>query len=99
MPPPEKRQQFEQQAVPAAAGQGLGVVVMKVVRPRETIQNLNAAQLIRYALSLADVTGAVIGIESLELLEQNLGYSETLPTHEGGRYAENSHLSFALFPP
>ena len=95
VPPPEKRQQFEQQAVPAAARKGLGVVVMKVVRPRETVQNLNAAQLIRYALSLADVTGAVIGIESLELLEQNL---DTLRRFQPMNAAEVRRIRAVLSP-
>ncbi len=95
VPPPEKRQQFEQQAVPAAARKGLGVVVMKVIRPRETVHNLNAAELIRYALSLTDVSGAVIGIESLELLEQNL---ETLRHFQPMTAAEMQRIRTSLSP-
>ena len=72
VPTPDNRQPFEQQSVPAAAQKGLGVIVMKVIRPRETVPNLDAAALIRYALSLKNVTSAVIGIESLKLLKQNL---------------------------
>lgn len=72
VPTPKNRQPFEQQSVPAAAKKGLGVIVMKVIRPRETVPNLDAAELIRYALSLKNVTSAVIGIESLKLLKQNL---------------------------
>ena len=64
-------------------------------RPRETVQNLNAAQLIRYALSLADVTGAVIGIESLELLEQNL---DTLRRFQPMNAAEVRRIRAALSP-
>jgi len=49
-------------------------MVMKVIRPRETVPDLDAAELIRYALSLKNVTSAVIGIESLKLLKQNLDH-------------------------
>ena len=66
------KQAFETQAVPRANAQGLGVMVMKVIRPRETVQDLAPAALIRYALSLPKVHGAVISMQSLEIMKQNI---------------------------
>jgi len=66
------RQKFEEEAVPAAARRGLGVSVMKVVRPREKVKGIPAEKLILYALSLPHVTAAVVGMDSLEVLRKNL---------------------------
>ncbi len=66
------RQKFEEEAVPAAARRGLGVSVMKVVRPREKVKDIPAEKLILYALSLPHVTAAVVGMDSLEVLRKNL---------------------------
>ena len=66
-------QKFEEQAVPAASQEKMGVMVMKVVRPRETVENLPVPDLIRYALSLNHVDSAVIGIDSIEVLKENIG--------------------------
>lgn len=61
------RQPFEEEAVPLAAAKGMAVMVMKVVRPKETVPGIEVADLIRYALSLEHVTAAVIGLDSLEV--------------------------------
>lgn len=66
------REAFEGQAVPAAHDNGLGVMVMKVIRPRETVESLEPAQLIRYALSLPKVDGAVISMQNLDIMKQNI---------------------------
>jgi len=58
--------------VPAAARRGLGVSVMKVVRPREKVKGIPTEKLILYALSLPHVTAAVVGMDSLEVLRKNL---------------------------
>ena len=63
------KQPFEEQPVPFAAKKGMGVLAMKVIRPRETVNGLNPDDLIRYALSLNGVTAAVIGTDSLEVLQ------------------------------
>lgn len=59
-------------AIPAAREKGLGIMLMKVVRPKETIKELAAADLIRYALSLPDAHGLVLGMDSLEIVKSNL---------------------------
>ncbi len=59
-------------AIPAAAGKNMGVLVMKVIRPRETVEGVVPETLVRYALSLEHVTAAVIGTDSLDVVTQNL---------------------------
>ena len=66
------KEPFEEQAVPFAAKKGLGVVAMKVIRPRETIEGLPPQLLIRYALSSEYFSMANISHHSLEVLKKNL---------------------------
>jgi hypothetical protein len=63
---------FEEQAVPFAAQKGMGVLAMKVIRPRETVNGLKPEDLIKYALSLKGITAAVIGTDSIEVLQKNI---------------------------
>lgn len=62
----------EGRAIPEAASKNMGVLAMKVIRPRETIETVTAAELIKYALSLEHVTAAVIGTDSRDVLSQNI---------------------------
>ncbi len=66
------KQTFEEEPLPFAYKKGMGVLAMKVIRPRETVNGLNPEDLVRYALSLENVTAAVIGIDSLDVLKKNL---------------------------
>ena len=68
----EGKQAFEEQAVPAARKNGLGVMVMKTIRPREQVKTLSIKDLVRYALSLKQADGAVIGMDSLEVVKANI---------------------------
>lgn len=63
---------FEELPAPYAAGKGMGVVAMKVIRPRETIEGLDPAELVRYALSLDEFHMTNIGIDSMEVLKADL---------------------------
>jgi hypothetical protein len=65
-------QHFEEHAVPFAAQKGMGVVAMKVIRPRETVEGLLPEILVRYALSSDYFSLANIGMDSMEVLETNL---------------------------
>lgn len=65
----QKRQEL---AIPAAKKQGTGVMLMKVVRPRETVKELLPQDLIKYALSLNGPDGIVLGVDSLEIIKSNL---------------------------
>jgi aryl-alcohol dehydrogenase-like predicted oxidoreductase len=65
-------EKFEELPVPFAANKGMGVVAMKVVRPRETIEGLAVSDLVQYAFSLDHFNLANIGHSSLEVLKANL---------------------------
>jgi aryl-alcohol dehydrogenase-like predicted oxidoreductase len=68
----DRTQKFEELPAPLAMNKGMGVVAMKVIRPRETVNGLAASDLVRYALSLEDFHLANIGMDSLEVLKSNL---------------------------
>lgn len=65
-------QSFEEQPVPVAAKKGMGVLAMKVIRPRETVNGLEPRDLVKYALTLKDITAAVIGTDSLDVMNENI---------------------------
>ncbi len=62
----------EGRAIPEAASRNMGILVMKVIRPRETVESVTPQELLRYALSLEHVTAAVVGTDSLDVLRQNI---------------------------
>lgn len=68
----ERRGDFEKQAIPEAAGKRMGILVMKVIRPRETVEGISPEELIRYALSLEHVSAAAIGMDSLDVVKKNI---------------------------
>ncbi len=69
---PDGSQKFEELPAPYAMKKGMGVVAMKVIRPRETIDGLAASDLVRYALTLDEFHMINIGMDSMEVLESNL---------------------------
>jgi aryl-alcohol dehydrogenase-like predicted oxidoreductase len=62
---------LERGAIPAAARKGMGIDVIKVIRPRETVKDVAPETLIRYALSLPHVTAAVIGTDGVAIVRKN----------------------------
>ena len=62
----------EEMAIPAASAKGMGVMLMKVIRPVENDNSLNPVDMIRYALSIEGVSGAVIGTDSKEVIDKNV---------------------------
>lgn len=69
---PNDPQPRQEMAIPAAKAKNMGVILMKVVRPRETIAGLNAVDLVHYALSLKGPDVVVIGMDSVAVVESNL---------------------------
>jgi len=68
----EGTEKFEENPAPFAREKGMGVVAMKVIRPRETVKGLAPADLIRYALTLDDFHMINIGIDSMKVLKSNM---------------------------
>ena len=80
----------EGRVISEAVRRNMGILVMKVIRPRETVESLTAEELVRYALSLDNVTAAVIGTDSLDVLSQNAalaGHFEPMDAQEMERIA------------
>jgi predicted aldo/keto reductase-like oxidoreductase len=69
---PEGTEKFEELPAPFAMKKGMGVVAMKVIRPRETVEGLAVSDLIKYALSLEDFHMINVGIDNLDFLKANL---------------------------
>jgi len=86
---------MEEGAIPAAAAKGLGVMVIKVIRPRETIEGIVPEDLIRYALTLEHVSSAVIGHDSLDVLKENIALLKEFKTMSA---AEMEAMSARLGP-
>jgi uncharacterized protein len=88
----EQRQQL---VIPAARAQGMGVMMMKVVRPRETVKELDPGNLVRYALSLPEPDGIVLGMDSLDVVKSNL---EILRNFKPMEEAEMKKIALQLTP-
>jgi len=67
----EHKGDMEGGAVPAAAARRMGVMVIKAIRPRETVKDMAAEDLLRYALSLPLVHSVVVGTDSVEVVRKN----------------------------
>lgn len=57
---------------PEAKKRGMGLMVIKVIRPKDTIKEINPVDLVRYALSIEGPDGIVLGIDSKAVIESNL---------------------------
>ena len=88
-------EQFEQHAVPTASRNGLGVMVMKVIRPRETVESLKPEDLIRYALSLPKANGAILSMHNLDVMRQNIAL---LKSFKSMSEDEMDKMSMAMEP-
>jgi predicted aldo/keto reductase-like oxidoreductase len=69
---PDGEERFEEDAVTYASGKGMGVVAMKTIRPRETVQNLDPRDLIGYALSMEKFSLANVGMDSMDVVRANI---------------------------
>jgi uncharacterized protein len=76
--------------IPAAKERGMGIMLMKTIRPKETIKGLEPAQLVRFALSLEGPTGIAVGMDSKKVVDSNLNLLRNfkpMNTEEKQRYA------------
>lgn len=90
-------QNFKRQEVviPEGKKKKMGVLLMKAVRPKETIKGLNASDLVRYALSLEGPDAVVIGMDSVNVVKSNL---EILRNFHKLSQGEMNELAFQLEP-
>jgi predicted aldo/keto reductase-like oxidoreductase len=58
--------------IPAAKQKGMGIMLMKTIRPKETIQGIDAPGLVRFALSLDGPDGIAVGMDSKKVVDSNL---------------------------
>ena len=58
--------------IPAAKEKGMGIMLMKTVRPKETIPGLDVSELVRFALSLEGPSGIAVGMDSKKVVDSNL---------------------------
>jgi predicted aldo/keto reductase-like oxidoreductase len=89
---PQNRQEL---AIPAAKAQGMGITLMKIVRPRESIKTLHPNDLIKYALSLQGPDAIVLGMDSLDIVKSNL---EILRNFKPMGEAKMNELALNLTP-
>ena len=83
----------QEHVIPVAQRKNMGIMLMKVVRPLDTIKGIDANDLIRYALSLKGPHGIAVGIDSMEILESNLKISrEFTPMNENEKQRITSIL-------
>jgi len=59
-------------AIPEGVNQGMGVMLMKGVRPRDNNPEFDPNKLIRFALSLEGPTGLALGMDSKKIVQKNL---------------------------
>ncbi|MDX2431268.1 MAG: aldo/keto reductase [Bacteroides sp.] len=65
-------QEFEENPASFAFQKGIGVIAMKVIRPRESIEGLDPGDLVNYALSLNQFHMINVGIDNMEVLKTNI---------------------------
>ena len=92
---PEGTEKFEELPAPYAMKKGMGVVAMKVIRPRETVDGLAATDLVKYALTLKEFHMINIGIDSMDVLNSNLDLIRNFEPLESQKMEE---LRLALQP-
>ena len=69
---PRQNTKHEETTIPAAKRKKMGILLMKAVRPKETIEGLNAPDLVRYALSLDGPDAVAVGMDSVDVVKSNL---------------------------
>ena len=58
--------------IPEAQKRGMGIMLMKTIRPKETIAGIDPNELVRFALSLKGPTGIIVGMDSRKVVDANL---------------------------
>jgi len=85
--------QREDLLIPKAKEKNIGVLLMKVVRPKETVSGVNAEELIRYALTIDGPAGIVLGMDSMEVVKSNV---DILNSYKPMNSEEQARVASAL---
>jgi predicted aldo/keto reductase-like oxidoreductase len=86
--PSDTRQEL---LIPAAKEKGMGVMLMKAVRPKETIEGVSIPELVKFALSLEGPDGVVVGMDSKNVVDSDLNILRNFKPMDAAekiRYAE-----------
>ena len=81
--------------IPAALKQGMGVMLMKAVRPKEQNPKYKGTELVRFALSLNGPAGLTVGMDSKAVVDKNL---ELLRNFKPMNEEEKSTMARSLNP-
>lgn len=68
----ESKDNRQGEIIPVVKIQGMGLMLIKSIRPKDTIPGIDAKELIRFALSLEGPNGVVVGMDSKKIVESNL---------------------------
>lgn len=82
-------------AIPAAKAQRMGVMLMKLVRPKENRAGIDIPTLIKYAMSLDGPDAVCIGMDSHAIVQSNLDILRNFKKYSA---AEMKQLAEALGP-
>ncbi len=91
----EEQQQRQELAIPAALKKEIGIMLIKAIRPMDTIPGVNPSELIRFALSLKGPSGVIIGMDSKKIVDSNI---EILRNFQPKTNQEISSMNVALTP-
>jgi hypothetical protein len=64
--------QRTEMTIATAQEKKMGYLLMKAVRPRETVAGLHGEELVKYALSLDGADSLALGMESIDIVKSNL---------------------------
>ena len=85
----------QEDAIPEGKKRKMGVLLMKAIRPKETIPGLKAPDLVRYALSLENADAVAVGMDSIDVVKSNI---EILRNFKKLSQARMKELAFQLEP-
>jgi uncharacterized protein len=68
----ENKENRQGALIPAAKERGMGIMLMKTIRPKETIPGIDVKELVRFALSLEGPSGIAVGMDSRKVVDSNL---------------------------
>ena len=83
--------------IPAAKSRGMGVMLMKTIRPKETIDGMDPANLVRFALSLEGPSGIAVGMDSKKVVDSNLQVLRNFKPMNAGEKAKYALLLSPFF--